>query len=83
MAPRKQTSSVPASRIPQWRSAYEFALQETDPKTLFKRVEIAEASILNRQEILREYPDGFSERQEIEMALLHLGRLKKNVLKFA
>jgi hypothetical protein len=83
MALGKHTSSVPASRIPQWRSEYEFALQETDLKTLFKRIEIAEASILNRQEVLREYPDGFSERQEIEMALLQLSRLKKNVLKFA
>jgi hypothetical protein len=62
--------------------AYEAALQETDHKTLFKRIEVAEAAILSRREALTQSPDGFSEQQEIKPALAKLRSLKKEVLKF-
>jgi len=63
-------------------SKYEFALQETDRKILFKRVEIAEAAILTRREALSHSPDGFVEGQEIKIAPDTLSKLKKEVLKF-
>ena len=52
MAFRKSSSSVPETGFPQWRVEYESALQETDRKTLFKRIEVAEAAILARRDIL-------------------------------
>jgi len=70
------------SSIPRWQLEYEAALNETDHKALFKRIEVAEAAILARREILVQSPDGFAERQEIKAALDKLRRLKKEVLKF-
>jgi len=46
---------------------YEFALQETDRKILFKPVEIAEAAILTQREALSHSPDGFVEGQVIKL----------------
>ena len=57
-------------------------MQETDHRTLFKRIEVAEAAILNRREVLLQSPDGFAERQETKAALDKVRRLKKDVLKF-
>jgi hypothetical protein len=59
MASRKRSSSVPQT---QWQLEYEYAIQETDRKTLFKRIEVAEAAILRRREILAQSPDGSVER---------------------
>ena len=57
-------------------------MQETDHKTLFKRIEVAEAAILARREILTQSVDGFAERQASKEALEKLRNLKKEVLKF-
>ena len=72
----------PALRFPQWQREYEAVLQETDRNLLFKRVEIAEAALLNRQDSLKGESDGRVERQEIEKALARLHALKKDVLNF-
>jgi hypothetical protein len=82
MAPRKDSSSTQESGFPQWQLEYESALQETDFKTLFKRIEVAEATILARREILMQSSDGFVERQALKVALEKLRHLKKEVLKF-
>ena len=42
MSSRKLSSSVRERGSDGWQLEYEFALQETDRKILFKRVEIAE-----------------------------------------
>lgn len=80
MASHEFSSSV--TDLPPWQLEYESALQETDHKILFKRIEVAEAAILTRREILMQSPDGFAERQETKLALAKLRNLKKEVLKF-
>jgi len=64
-----------------WQREYESALLEKDNKALFKRVEIAEAAVLSRREVLAQSSDA-TERQEIEIALAKLRALKKEVLNF-
>ena len=66
----------------QWRLEYESAIEETDHKALFKRVEVAEAAILTRREMLALSSEDFAEWQEVEMALDKVRHLKKEVLKF-
>ncbi len=66
----------------QWRLEYESAMKETDRKTLFKRVEVAEAAILTRREMLTLSSEDFAEWQEVEMALDKVRHLKKEVLQF-
>jgi hypothetical protein len=82
MASHEFSSPVPDCGLPQWQLEYESAMRETDHKTLFKRIEVAEAAILDRREVLTQSSDGFAERQEIKMALAKLRTLKKEVLKF-
>lgn len=82
MASHEFSAAAPQVALPQWQLEYEAALNESDQKTLFKRVEVAEAAILARREVLMQSPDGFVERQEIKAALDKLRRLKKEVLKF-
>jgi hypothetical protein len=82
MASREFSSPAPERGFSRWQLEYEAALQETDHKTLFKRIEVAEAAILSRREALTQSPDGFSEQQEIKPALAKLRSLKKEVLKF-
>ncbi len=72
---------VPAPTLPQWQLEYESALRETDHKILFKRVEIAEAALLNRRETLDHPADAF-QRTEVEIALSKLRLLKKEILNF-
>jgi hypothetical protein len=48
----------------------------------FKRVEIAEAVLLNCRDFLTHDSGGQLERQEIESALMKLRALKKDVLKY-
>ena len=83
MASHEFSSSISRRAIPQWQLEYEAALQETDHKALFKRIEVAEAAILARREVLVQSPDGFAERQETKLALDKLRRMKKEVLKFS
>ena len=83
MASQKFSSSArrsSPSALADWNTKR--ALQETDHKTLFKRIEVAEAAILARRDVLVQSPDGFAERREIKTALDKLRRLKKEVLKF-
>jgi hypothetical protein len=82
MASEQIPSLSSAVRFPQWQGEYEAALRETDRKMLFKRVEIAEAALLNRRDTLKHESDGRVERQEIERALEKLDALKENVLNF-
>ena len=83
MASHEFSSSVPEGSLPQWQLKYEAALNETDHKAMFKRIEVAEAAILVRREVLVQSPDGFAEQEEIKLALDKLRRLKKEVLKFS
>ena len=82
MASQEFSSLVPEGSLPQWQLEYEAALQETDHRILFKRIEVAEAAILARREVLVHSSDGFAERNEIKLALDKLRRLKKEILKF-
>jgi len=73
----------PALHFPQWQGEYEAALRETDRKMLFKRVEIAEAALLNHRDALTQDSDDRVEEQEIESALKSLRALKRDVLDFS
>jgi len=68
--------------LPQWQYEYEAVLHETDHKMLFKRVEVAEAALLNRLDTLRHGPNGKVEREEVEKALDRVRAVKKNVLNY-
>lgn len=76
-------SSISEPCLLPWQREYESALQEPNLKILFKRIEVAEAAVLTRREILAESPDGFTERKEIKKALEKLRNLKKDVLRFS
>ena len=78
MAPADHSS--PELPFPKWRQAYEAALHETDNKALFKRIEIAEASIRTRKEGLLCSSDHHAERQDMEDALVALQSLKRDRL---
>ena len=82
MASGKDSSSAQKGGFPHWQLEYESALQETERKALFKGIEVAEAAILARREILVQSSDGFAERQALKAALEKLRDLKKAVLKF-
>jgi hypothetical protein len=81
MAAPETPSSFPVRRLPQWQVEYESALRETDHKLLFKKVEIAEAALLNGRESLDD-PYDPQQRTEIDIALTKLRLLKKEVLNF-
>ena len=81
MAAQDTPSSVPVRRLPQWQIEYEAALRETDPRLLFKKVEIAEAALLSSRESLDD-PYDPQQRSEIDSALSSLRQLKKEVLNF-
>ena len=82
MASKQVPSSDPSLPFSQWRSEYQAALQETDHNLLFKRIEIAEAALLNRREALSHGPDGREDQKEIAKAVEKLRTLKKNILNF-
>ena len=77
MASQEFSSWVPRRDLPPWKPEYESALQETDHKILFKGIEVAEAAIVTRREILMQSPDGFAERQQTKLVLAKLRNLKK------
>jgi len=58
-------------------------LLENDTRTLFKRVEAAEAAILTRLETLEQHREGRIERQAIAEALAYLAEVKKERLRFS
>jgi len=66
----------------QWREEYAAVLQETDYKMLFKRVEIAEAALLSRRELLMGSSDHHKELGEIQQAVDQLRTMKRDVLNF-
>jgi hypothetical protein len=65
MASKLTTPVSSPLRFPHWQNEYEAALRETDHKMLFKRVEIAEATLLNRREALRRESHERAEEKEI------------------
>jgi hypothetical protein len=83
MASRDSSAPLQGGDLQQWQLEYESAMNETDPKALFKRIEVAEAAILNRREVLARSDDGFVESQKIKLALANLRNLKRDVLKFS
>lgn len=74
--------SNPPLRFPRWQGEYEEALRVGDHKMLFTKIEIAEALILTRREVVAQEPGADVERQEIEKALTKLAALKSDVLNF-
>ena len=65
-----------------WQRDYEAVSTTADTDTLFKLVEIAEASILTRRHALEGSSDHHSERQAIAEALANLQVVKREWLKF-
>lgn len=82
MASHESSRSIPDQDSPRWKLDYESALQETDHKALFKRIEVAEAAILTRRQALDSSLDGFPERRELKAALATIRSLKKDILRF-
>jgi hypothetical protein len=78
------TQRFPDSTLhfPTWQRAYEAVLTETDTRTLFKLVEIAEAAVLTRRASLEGRSNHHSERQALEEALATLVVVKRERLKF-
>ena len=73
---------LPDSELLEWQQAYRLALQETNRKALFKKVEVAEAAILTRREGLAPTADHYAEWQVLEDALANLLVLKREKLNF-
>ena len=69
-------------RFPAWEGHYRSALHETDKAALFKKVEIAEATMLTHRDALAGGVEGRAEWQAIEDALADLRVLKKERLHF-
>lgn len=83
MSPSEPSSTSTSSlRFPAWQREYEAVLSETDTSALFKRVEIAEAAILTRFDVLESSSDHHSEREAMERALANLRVIKRERLKF-
>jgi hypothetical protein len=69
-------------RFLSWRRTYEAVLSETDHKTLFTRVEAAEAAILTRRGEIRRNTTDHAERRALEEALATLAMVKRERLKY-
>jgi hypothetical protein len=76
------SSAIPTRDSQQWRYEYAAAVAEKDKLALFKRVEIAEAALFSRQEVLMQSSDGDIELREIASARKNLQRVKRDVLNF-
>ncbi len=70
------------ARFPAWRLTYEAVLSETDLKTLFTRVEAAEAAILTRRGDMERHADEYAEWKALEEALASLVVVKRERLKY-
>lgn len=68
MASFESSSPAPVPRVSVATVVYESLLLETDRKALFKRIEVAEAAMFARLEVLDHTPESSAERQEIESA---------------
>jgi hypothetical protein len=69
-------------RFPSWRLTYEAVLSETDHKTLFTRVEAAEAAILTRRGDIKRNAVDQAEWKALEEALANLIVVKRERLKY-
>jgi hypothetical protein len=69
-------------RFPSWRLTYEAVLSETDHKTLFTRVEAAEAAILTRRGDMERHADDYAEWKALEEALAILTVVKRERLHY-
>jgi uncharacterized protein YbaR (Trm112 family) len=69
-------------RFPAWQDAFEAALQTTDTNALFKLVEVAEAAILVRRDVLSEKHAAKVEERAIDEALHTLLLIKRHKLRF-
>jgi hypothetical protein len=74
--------SIRALRFAAWQAAFEATLQTTDTSALFKLVEIAEAAILVRRDLLNDGRNERAERRAIEEALDELLLIKRQKLRF-
>lgn len=75
-------TSPPEPRFPSWRVAYEAVLSETDHKTLFTRVEAAEAAIRTRRGDRERGAIHHTEWKALEEALANLAVVKRERLKY-
>ncbi len=83
MASEPQPSTLPALRFPAWQPAYEAALKSKDTRELFKLVEVAEATVLVRRDLLHgESNHDHAEWDAIEEALRMLAVIKNERLLF-
>jgi hypothetical protein len=69
-------------RYPAWQPVYAAVLMEFDLPKLFKLVEIAEASLLVRRDLLDNRPQAHAECHAIQNALQKLAVIKRERLKF-
>jgi hypothetical protein len=70
-------------RYPAWQDVYEATLRESSVGKLFKLVEIAEAAMLTRRDLLDRSCSGRTERRAIEEALRVLLVIKQGQLQFS
>ncbi len=63
--------------FPAWQRDYEAAWDETDRTALFKKVEVAEAAMLTRRDVLTSSTENRAEWQALEAGLAYLHVLKK------
>ncbi len=82
MAPDDSGSLPPAVRFPDWQREYLNVLLETDTFALWKCIEIAEAKILLRCDVVATAPDLQDERQALAEALSNLDKIKRERLRF-
>jgi hypothetical protein len=69
-------------RFPSWQLEYNAVVQERDDARLFKRIEVAEATMLVRLEAIKESAYHQAEREALRESLNHLALLKGQRLGF-
>ena len=82
MATYRSSVSSLAIYFPTWQPEYEAVLSETDTRVLFECVEVAEAAILTRREVLGKSSEDPAELRAIGEALGSLRVIKRERLKF-
>jgi hypothetical protein len=78
----KMTTSDSSLHYPEWKTPYQGALLEADPKKLAERVAEAEVAIFKRLQQLNRSQDGHVEREAIEDAIRALRVIKRYRLNF-
>jgi hypothetical protein len=68
--------------FPLWQREYDAVLQETDDASLFKRIEVAEATMLVRLDAIKESAAHRAESGALTDGLAHLALLKSQRLGF-